>query len=349
MRETGWGRRAGRWTVLLLALWLAAGLATSCSAEHHPPRQVVVYCSVDQNIAEPIFAEFQRRTGIEVLPRFDDEGSKTAALAERLRSEAGVPFADVYWSNEIFHTILLAREGLFQPYVDSPAEANSIPPRYRDAQGLWYGFALRGRAIAYSTVRVPKAEIPRGLEDLLRPQWKGRIAMAWPQFGTTGGEVASWYLHYGRSRFHEIVTQLKANEVKMVGGNSNAVRLVVNGLADAALTDTDDIYAEQQKGSPVALAYMDQNGKGSLAIPNTAAMVQGAPHREEAKALMAFLLSEHVEELLAKSEAHNMPVRASLATGFQQYAIPHPLDLSYEAIADQLPFATQAAAGILKD
>ncbi len=51
-------------------------------------RQVVLYCSVDQSIAEPIIAEFETHTGIKVLARFDTEASKTVGLVQRIRAEA---------------------------------------------------------------------------------------------------------------------------------------------------------------------------------------------------------------------------------------------------------------------
>ncbi len=87
-------------TALLPCLFL------SCSKSSDPDsRKVVLYCSVDQEIAEPIIAEFERQTGIDVLPRFDTEASKTVGLVQRIRAEAASPIADVFWSNEVFHTI----------------------------------------------------------------------------------------------------------------------------------------------------------------------------------------------------------------------------------------------------
>ncbi|MHC4356102.1 MAG: extracellular solute-binding protein, partial [Planctomycetota bacterium] len=115
-------------------------------------REVVLYCSVDQEVAEPIIAEFEEQTGIDVLARFDTEASKTAGLVRRIRAEAASPVADVFWSSEIFHTIRLARENLLAPY-DSDATSD-WPALYADPNGRWYGFALRARVIAYSMERV---------------------------------------------------------------------------------------------------------------------------------------------------------------------------------------------------
>jgi len=307
--------------------------------------QVVLYCSVDQSIAEPIIAEFEKQTGIKVLARFDTEASKTVGLVQRIRAEAVRPIADVFWSSEIFHTIQLAREGLLVRYNSD--QTKHWPTKFADSNGRWYGFALRGRVIAYHTERVSDIDAPHLLEDLLDNKWEGLLVMATPEFGTTGGDVASWFAHYGSERAKKILQLLKANKIRLVDGNSTAVRMVATGQADICLTDTDDVYAAQRNGWPISMNYLDQGGEGSLVIPNTTAVIKGGPHLEEAKELMDFLLSEQLEQMLADSDSHNCPIHRSLAGQFEQYIIPKPLDVDYDIIADHLPTAIRTAREIL--
>jgi iron(III) transport system substrate-binding protein len=309
-------------------------------------RKVVLYCSVDQTIAEPIIAEFERQTGIDVLPRFDTEASKTVGLIQRIRAEAASPIADVFWSNEIFHTIRLARESLLAFYAGDATK--DWPERYADPNGRWYGFALRARVIAYNTVRVSAVDAPKCLEDVLDSKWKGRLVMAAPEFGTTGGDVASWFAHYDSTRATETLEGLKANEIRLVAGNSIAVRMVATGQADICFTDTDDVYAAQRNGWPVAMNYLDQGGDGALAIPNTAALIKGAGNPEEAEKLMEFLLSEQLEKMLLSSDSHNCPIRLALVGQFKMYVIPKPLGVDYEKVADQLPLAIRTAREVLR-
>src|SRR4051794_13375114 len=79
-------------------------------------RRVVLYTSIDQPIAAPIVREFERQTGIKVTLVTDTEATKSVGLAERLRAEKANPQADVWWSNECFHTINLADEGVLAQY-----------------------------------------------------------------------------------------------------------------------------------------------------------------------------------------------------------------------------------------
>jgi iron(III) transport system substrate-binding protein len=303
-------------TILTLVL---SSLLLCCRQRPSEDRaKVVLYCSVDQAIAEPVIAEFERRSGIEVSARFDTEASKTVGLVQKIRAEAASPIADVFWSSEIFHTMHLGRQGLLAPY-DGPA-TEDWPALFRDPEGRWYGFALRARVIAYNTQRVPPDKAPQTLEGV----------------------------HYGFERAREILQALKANRVRLVDGNSTAVRMVATGQADVCFTDTDDVYAAQRNGWPVDMNYLDQGGNGPLVIPNTVALIKGAPHPELAKQLMEFLLSERCEQMLAESDSHNAPVHPSLAEQFRMYAISKPLGVDYRKVADQLPIAIKTAGETLR-
>lgn len=327
---------------------LVAGLGGCKGTASAPAREVVLYCSVDQEVAEPIVAEFERQTGIKVKARYDVEASKTVGLVQKLRSEAASPAADVFWSNEAVYTARLAKEGHL---AVRPTTAVTVhwPTQFFDVEKRWYGFAPRARVIAFNTEKVAKDQAPKKLEDLLDPQWKGRLVMARPEFGTTGGDIASWFAHYGPEKAKEILRGLKANEVRFVDGNSMAVRAVADGRADVCMTDTDDVYAQRREGKPVAFNFLDQGGAGVLAIPNTVALVARGPHPLEATVLHDFLLSEKVERMLAESDSHNTPVRPEVAKDFPQYAIPNPLKIDYEKVADQIGPALDACKEIFKD
>jgi iron(III) transport system substrate-binding protein len=306
----------------------------------------VLYTSADQAVAEPIIARFEKESGIRVLSRFDTEATKTAGLVQRIRAERSRPTCDVFWSSEVFHTIRLAEEGLLGSYMGE--EVNGWPRYLADSEGRWYGFGMRARVIGYNTKAVAEGEAPRRLEDVLDGRWKGRVVMARPEFGTTSGDVASWFVHYGEVRAREILAGLKANDVRLVDGNSTAVRMVATGQADVCFTDTDDIYAGIRNGWPIGMNYLDQGGDGALSIPNTAALIKGGPNGRNAEALMAFLLGEEAEEMLVLSDGHNSPVHGGLAERYKEYAIDMPLEIDYGEVAGMLPTAIEEARETLR-
>jgi iron(III) transport system substrate-binding protein len=332
------------WLIISIVFCLAG--CKSDNGEAKATRQVVLYCSADQEFAEKIVKRFEEKTGIKVLTRYDVEATKTLGLVQRLRSESANPQADVFWSSEIFETIGLAKEGIFTEYSGEMAKA--WPAEYRDAGGRWFGFALRARVIGVNTKRVKPEEIPTSIEDLLEPRWKGRLVMARPQFGTTRGHVAAMWTHYGPEKAEAIFRGLAANEVKLASGNSSAVRMVAEGRADVCLTDTDDVWVAKRNGWPVEIAYPKHGEAGTLMIPNTVAMVKGAKHAAEAEALIDFLLSAEVEEMLAESDSHNVPIRPTLAKKFLQYEVPSPMVIDYEKVSAAIGPAMRAVGSIIK-
>jgi len=332
--------------VIIITVFLFVSLPSCKKNPQQDYRKVVLYCSVDQEIAEPIIAEFEKQSGIDVLSRYDTEASKTVGLVQRIRAESASPIADVFWSSEVFHTIRLARESLLAPY--SSDSTKDWPALYAGSNGCWYGFALRARVIAYNTTRISADDAPKCLEDVLESKWKGRLVMAEPEFGTTGGDVASWFAHYDTAKATKILEGLKANEIRLVEGNSTAVRMVATGQADICFTDTDDVYAAQRNEWPIAMNYLDQAGDGALTIPNTAALIKGGGNFKEASELMEFFLSEQLEQLLLSSDSHNCPIRPTLAEQLKQYIIPKPLDVDYEKITDNLTAAIYTAREVLK-
>jgi iron(III) transport system substrate-binding protein len=82
------------------------------------------------------------------------------------------------------------------------------------------------------------------------------------------------------------------------------------GTAALALTDTDDAIIELEAGKPVRIIYPDgdQDGLGTLFLPNALAIVKGAPHPAEAVQLINYLLSAEVEEKLAVGPSAQVPL-----------------------------------------
>ncbi len=279
--------------------------------------EVVVYCSVDTGFAKPILDEFQAHTGIQVQAVFDTEAGKTTGLVNKLLAERHSPRADVWWSSEIFGTMQLAQQGIFQPY--KPETAADIPNQYRHADGLWTAFGLRGRVIAYDPERTPAERLPKRWCDIVKPEFKGRFAMADPRFGTTRGHMATLLVLWGRDAMADFYNRLRNNEYRRADGNAHAVLLLSRGIVDLVATDIDDVIVAQNRGDSIAMVYPDLDapeGKrpvpGTLWIPCSVAMVKEARHPDAAHRLIDYIASAELEKVLFRSHSRNVPVRAAL-------------------------------------
>jgi iron(III) transport system substrate-binding protein len=269
---------------------------------------VVVYTSLDQLYSEPVLNDFEAETGIRVQAVYDVEAAKTTGLVNRLVAEKGRPQADVFWSSEYAQTIMLKDEGVLAPY-DSPSAAD-IPEEYRDPDDYWTGFAARARIIMVNKELVAEEDYPASILDLLDPSWgDNEVGIANPLFGTTATHAAALFAALGDEEAQAFFEGLLDQNVRVVDGNSVVRDMVVSGELKVGLTDTDDAHIAVAQGQPVDIIFPDQDDLGTLLIPNTVAMVNGAPHPEEAKRLIDYLLSPEVEARLAASESVQMPVR----------------------------------------
>lgn len=330
----------------------------------------VLYSSVDEPLLREIMDVYAREHNGRVLLVGDTEATKTTGLLQRLIAERENPRCDVWWSNEAFSTIGLARQGLLAPLaIASELRALGWPAELIGAGDQWIGFAQRARVIVYNTDRVTKEAAPTALADLLRPEFKDRIGIARPQFGTTRGHMAALVAAHGPERTREFLRALKAHGLRQYDGNSMIVKAVAQGEIDVGLTDTDDVFAGQRNGWKVdfTLERVDAPDAiaaggvlpsiGPLVIPNTVARLKNGPESRAstakgssagaADALVSFLLSEKLERLLAASEARNIPVRPGLAAQVQTVSIPKPMNVRLEDVEARIDEALAIVAETL--
>lgn len=273
-----WPARPRTLAVFCLAAW--AFFAASCGGK--PAREVVVYSAQDQVYAEPLLAEFEKQTGIRVRPVFDSEAVKAVGLANRLLAEKARPLADVFWNNEELRSHQLLAVGVLAP---EPGLAR---------------FGQRSRRLVINTNRLALAEAPRSFAELTNVAWRGRVALAYPLFGTTATHFLVWRQAWGAERWLAWCRALAANRPFLVDGNSQVVNLVGRGEAVIGMTDSDDIAAGLREGLPIAAVPLCED---ALLIPNTASLVAQAPREAAGRELLTFLQSKRVLETLEKAGA----------------------------------------------
>lgn len=323
--------------VVLVMQLLAAGFSRAAE-------KVVLYTSVDDPYVRPLVRRFEQKTGITVTLVTDAEASKTAGLVERLIAEKAKPQADVYWGNEIFHTINLAEQGLLAPYRSKIAE--DVPQRWRGKDDLFVSTGLRARMIGVST-RLEYAALVakvKTMSDLTDPALKGKIGICNPAFGTASGHFAALYVLWGEEKYTRYLRGLKANGIKLLGGNSVVAEQVAAGNLALGPTDNDDINNGKAEGMKIDALVPDQ-GKdaiGTLLIPTTLALVKGAPDEANAKKLIDFLIAPEIEKELIDGRYLAYSVRTAEKS-------VKPMDVDYAQVAHQMKRAIELALSILQD
>ena len=336
-----------RLVVSTLMLLVVAG---SCRRSDSPAGEggtVPIYVSTDRVFSEPVLREYERRSGVKVNPVYDTEETKSTGLANRLLAEKERPQADVFWSNEPVRTLVLKSRDVLAPYK-SP-NADGIPAALRDSEGFWTGFSARIRVIAYNTQLVKPEDAPQSVFDLADPKWRGQVAMADPRFGSTSFHVAALYAVAGDQKMDDFFRRLKENGVRVVDGNSVVRDLVVRGEVKVGLTDTDDVNVALEDRQPIAMLLPDKEGLGVPVMPNMVSLIANAPHPDEGRQLVDYLLSSDVERQLAQSEAVQIPLHAGIPGPENIPSIDtfKPMTLDYANAAARVEEVTSRLATIL--
>lgn len=288
----------------LLLVTLCTGCWTSDGQE------VVVYAALDREFSEPLLQQFEKETGIRVLAKYDVESTKTIGLVNAIIQERDRPRCDVFWNNEILHTLRLQKLGLLDTI--EPSGDRQWPDDYRSKEHTWYGFAARARVLIVNTELIPSDQRPKSLQHMIDPKWHGKVGIAKPLFGTTATHAAVLFATWGDEKAKQFFHDVKQN-AQVLSGNKQVATAVGRGQLAFGLTDTDDAIIEKEQGRPVEIVYPDQDGIGTLFIPNSICLVRGSRHPELGRKLISFLLQPRVEEQLATGSSAQFPVNPNIS------------------------------------
>ena len=266
-----------------LSFMMGAAFCFILSGCQNGADEVVVYTSVDEVYSRPVFEAFEKETGIRVRAIYDLESQKTVGLANRLRAEKNRPQADLFWSGESSVIISLHGEGVVLQ---------------------WAAFGGRARVLLVNTDLMPeRTQWPKSLADLLSDQYEPKtIAIANPLFGTSATHAAALYAAWGSEEGRRFYETLQAR-FSVLEGNGAVRDQVAAGRIAMGLTDTDDAFYAVKNQKPVELVFLDQgDGElGTLVMPNTAAIVDGAPNAGSAARLLEYITSRDTQKNLYES------------------------------------------------
>jgi iron(III) transport system substrate-binding protein len=300
--------------------------------------RVVLYCSQDRDFAVGLLKQFDQQSGLQVEPKFDTEANKSVSLYREIVEDGDKPRCDVFWNNEPLNTLRLQKAGLLEPY-DSPS-AKPYPAWAKAKDHTWHAFASRARVLLVRK-SVPEKDRPRSLFDLVDPRFKGKVVMGKAHHSTAATQAACLFAVLGPDLAKQYYRALKANGLQQAPGNKQVAQWLGRGLAPngrevlVGVTDTDDALDEVKEGRDVVIIFPDRDARdtdrgvkqfekvlgepvvfpgeakkqmGTLFIPNTVAILKGAPNPEGARKLVDFLLSADTEKQLAEGESGQIPL-----------------------------------------
>ena len=237
-------------------------------------------------------AAFNHLYGFHLTVQFTS-GPSMPEVASKVAQEvqAGRPPSSDVVLGAVANMGSLLRANALQPTDWAAWAPNVQDPRLLAPDGLAVQIASRMPGITYNTTKVRADEIPATLQDLLKPQYKGRVAST--PYVANFDLIASPEI-WGESRVGEYMRRFADQVSGLIP--CGAVERVVTGEFDLFALDCGsyEAHAWQKKGAPVGHVIPTDAATINylyMGIPRT------TPHPNAARLWINFLLSREAQDV----------------------------------------------------
>jgi ABC-type Fe3+ transport system substrate-binding protein len=313
MSPNGSSRTRAPWTIaplvaivqaLLLICAATASATTLVEKARAEGRVVWLTTHILGEVALPLAAAFKATHGIEVVV----QRTTPRQTADRLVQAARTPRTAIDVVDGRSAIPHLKRAGFLSPLA--PETLALLPPHLVDRDGYWVASNVYLHAIAVNTERVAPAQRPRTLDDVLRPEWRGRIAWS-GQATLSGGAgfIGTQLRDKGEAAGRAFLGQLAGQQISTFDVPSRQiVEMLIAGEFDIAL----QVYAHQAsisagRGAPILWLPLEPLTGSVSAI----AIARQARHPYAARLFLEFILSRQGQEIFR--EADQIPASPDVA------------------------------------
>jgi len=279
-------------------------------------RVVNLYSSRHYQTDEALYQGFTRQTGIRVNRIEAGED----ALMERIRNEGARSPADVLITVDAGRLWRAEQLGFFQP-VKSALLDSRIPASLREPGGLWFGFSMRARLIAYHKDKVKPGELAT-YESLADPRWKGRVCMRSSTNIYNLSLMGAMIDHLGERKAQAWAQGVRDNLAREPkGGDTDQLKSVAAGECDVTISN-QYYYArllrsakpeERAVGEKLGVVFPNQASWGTHVNISGAGVMKNAPNREAAVRFLEYLASDEAQRYFAEGN-NEWPVVAGVKT-----------------------------------
>ncbi|MGY5774701.1 2-aminoethylphosphonate ABC transporter substrate-binding protein [Rhizobium sp. LEGMi135b] len=304
------------------SIFVAAGLLASVAIPAVAADNVVTIYSADGlHDGTPSwygneFDAFTKATGIKV--QYVEAGS--SGVVDRLSKEKSNTQADVLVTLPPF-VQKAASEGLLEAYA--PKGADKIEARDKDPKGFYVAMINNYPNFIYNSSVLKTA--PATYQDLLDAKFKQKIQYSTP--GQAGDGTAlmlqAFHAFGGKDTGLDYLKKLQVNNLGPSASTGKLTALVNKGELYVANGDLQMNLAQQADNPNIKIFFPagPDGKKTAFSLPYYIALVSSAPHSENGKKLIDFLLSEEAQKDVS-AVAQGLPVRTDV----------HPTDENFKKL-----------------
>jgi iron(III) transport system substrate-binding protein len=271
---------------------------------------ITLYSGQHVQTTQSLVAAFEKKTGITVNTRYDDED----VFVDQILTEGKNSPADVFYTENSPPLEELASKGLLSS-IESSTLAHT-PAKYNSPDGKWVGISARVSVIVYNTSLIKASQLPTSIMDLAQPQWKGKIALA-------GAEtdfqpiVTSVARTYGDAAALTWLKALKVNATSHIYPDNETIADEVN-RGQVALGVVNQYYWYRERAEVGAanmhskIAYFAPHDVGYVLDVSGAGILKSSTHQADDQKFVAFLNSAQGQTIIAHSESYEYPIASGV-------------------------------------
>jgi len=277
---------------------LVCGLLVSAAALAQDGKVLNLYSSRHYQTDEALYSNFTKQTGI----RINRIEAGEDPLIERIRNEGERSPADVLVTVDAGRLWRAEQLGFFQPVKSALLDAR-IPASFREPGGLWFGFSLRARLIAYNKLKVKAGELPN-YESLADPKWKGRICMRSATNMYNLSLLSALLDHLGEPKAQAWARAVRDNLAREPkGGDTDQLKSVAAGECDVTISNQyyyarlvrSDKAEEREIAAKLGVVFPNQGNRGTHVNISGAGVMKHAPNRDAAVKFLEYLASDQAQ------------------------------------------------------
>jgi iron(III) transport system substrate-binding protein len=250
------------------------------------------YSALPEVRAKPLLDAFKKATGISTSS-ITLTGTK---MSQRVISEhaAGVLVADVILGSDPAIVAAMAEKGVFQKFC--PPHWDDMSTGLKDKDCYWWTAFSPVYAIVYNSALVTPEQAPKTWGDLLKPEWKGKIAYPW--IGN-GGSTWSRDLFLRETYGVEYWQKLAAQNPRIVDSSGASMDLVKRGEVPIGLTVAGNVTIARKSGEAVGLVLPSD---GVPAYGDMVGLTTSAKNANAGKVFLSWLASPIGQKAVADLE-----------------------------------------------
>lgn len=254
-------------------------------AELGPRGDLWVYTSMYRHVLDALEPLLKERLPAVTVKWFQGGSEKVATRLEAELAAGGSP-CDVLLTSDPFLYRRLARAGSLVRTI-SPNGVRT-PRALVDPDGAWESVRVSTMVLVHRR----GTEAPESFEALAQPRWRGEIVIGDP---LTSGTAFTWAVAMERRYGTGFFPALRANAVRVAGGNASVLQKVEGGEAGAGVVLLENVLAAQARGSGIEVHWPKD---GAVLIPGPAAVLRTGRNQAAARAFIDVLLSPEGQRVI---------------------------------------------------